>query len=154
MHLSITFRWILKFVAILEIIFFQKRTCPILFACDYICKCVWHPQLRWESIYYFRTGLWLSLPNSLTYIYIMHVWLKAIKVKIKCHKWCHLIDGGSSRRLMAKVLNCSIIVSEFKLQLCYYVHFHINTLRKGMNPPPLLPLTNTVHLQEWLWHFF
>ena len=27
-----------------------------------------------------------------------------------------------------------IVVSEFDLQSCYYVHFRTNTLRKGINP--------------------
>ena len=31
---------------------------------------------------------------------------------------------------MAKVLECGLEVSEFELQLCYYVHFQISTLRK------------------------
>ena len=29
---------------------------------------------------------------------------------------------------------CGIIVTEFELQLHYYIHFQINTLGKGMNP--------------------
>ena len=35
--------------------------------------------------------------------------------------------------VVANVLDCNIIVSEFKLQSCYYVLFWINTLGKGMN---------------------
>ena len=35
---------------------------------------------------------------------------------------------------MVKAMDCRIIVSEFKLQSGYYVHFGINTLGKGMNP--------------------
>ena len=35
--------------------------------------------------------------------------------------------------VVAKVLDCDIVVSEFELQSCYYVNFPINTLRKGMN---------------------
>ena len=33
---------------------------------------------------------------------------------------------------MANVLDCSIVESEFELQLPYYVHFRTNTLGKGM----------------------
>ena len=40
--------------------------------------------------------------------------------------------------IMAKVLDCSLEISEFKLQLCYYIHFLTNTLGKGINP--LIPL--------------
>ena len=39
---------------------------------------------------------------------------------------------------VANVLDCNIIESRFKLQLCYHIHFQTNTLGKGMNP--LIPL--------------
>ena len=35
---------------------------------------------------------------------------------------------------MVKVMDSEILVSEFELQSCYYVHFQTNTLGKGMNP--------------------
>ena len=35
---------------------------------------------------------------------------------------------------MVKVMDCGIVVSEFVLQLRYYVHFRANTFGKGMNP--------------------
>ena len=35
--------------------------------------------------------------------------------------------------VMVKVLDCRITISEFKLQLHYYIHFRTNTLRKGMS---------------------
>ena len=35
---------------------------------------------------------------------------------------------------MVKAIGCGIVVSEFVLQLRYYVHFRENTLGKGMNP--------------------
>ena len=38
------------------------------------------------------------------------------------------------RGVMAKALDCGIVVSEFKLQSRYYIHFWINNLGKGMNP--------------------
>ena len=63
---------------------------------------------------------------------------------------------GSPCGIIAKVQNCSLDVSEFKLPLCYCIHFHTNTLGKGMNPlisPSYgLDSTTTVILQEWLWH--
>ena len=40
---------------------------------------------------------------------------------------------------MAKVLDCSLELSKFELQSCYYVHFQTNTLEKDINsviPPP------------------
>ena len=36
--------------------------------------------------------------------------------------------------VMVKAMDCRIVVSEFVLQLCYYVHFRADTLGKGMNP--------------------
>ena len=35
---------------------------------------------------------------------------------------------------MIKAMDCGIVVSEFVLQLRYYIHFQTNTLEKGMNP--------------------
>ena len=31
-------------------------------------------------------------------------------------------------------LDCEIVVSDFKLQLCYYAYFRTNTLKKDLNP--------------------
>ena len=36
--------------------------------------------------------------------------------------------------VVANVLDCNIIESEFKLQLHYYIRFWTNTLGKSMNP--------------------
>ena len=48
--------------------------------------------------------------------------------------------GGRSPHVkMVKVLDCGLKVSKFKLQSHNYVHFHFNTLGKGMNP--LIPPT-------------
>ena len=35
---------------------------------------------------------------------------------------------------MVKAMDCGIVVSEFKVQSCYDVHFRTNTLGKGVNP--------------------
>ena len=43
------------------------------------------------------------------------------------YKWC-------PRGVMVKAMDCGIIVSKFKLQSRYYIHFQANTLGKGMNP--------------------
>ena len=37
------------------------------------------------------------------------------------------------RGVMVKAMDCGIVVSEFVLQSCYYVHFRANTLGKDMN---------------------
>ena len=41
---------------------------------------------------------------------------------------------GYPRGVMVKAMDYGIVVSEFVLQSCYYVHFRTNTLGKGMNP--------------------
>ena len=41
---------------------------------------------------------------------------------------------GCPHGVMDKVMDCGIVVNEFILQSCYYVHFRANTLGKGMNP--------------------
>ena len=57
---------------------------------------------------------------------------------------------GSSCGLVANSLNSEIVVREFKNQSLYYVHFCINSLRKGMNPVihPAMDLTLP------LWFFY
>ena len=42
-------------------------------------------------------------------------------------------SGVSPRSVVANVLDCEIVVSEFKLQSYYYVLFRTNTLGKNMN---------------------
>ena len=56
---------------------------------------------------------------------------------------------------MVKAMDCRIVVSKFKCQSHYYVHFRTNTLGKGMNPPypPSYGLNDTTPVLEgWLWH--
>ena len=50
------------------------------------------------------------------------------------HIRTHVHGGGCPCGVMVKAMDCEILVSKFKLQLCYYVHFQTNTLGKGMNP--------------------
>ena len=52
------------------------------------------------------------------------------EVKILTH---HRV--GCPRGVMVKMMDCGIVVHEFVLQLCYYVHFQANTLGKGIEPP-------------------
>ena len=44
------------------------------------------------------------------------------------------LKGGCPRGVMVKAMDCGIVVREFVLQSCYYIHFWANTLGKGMNP--------------------
>ena len=56
--------------------------------------------------------------------------------KLICYKtrpiWIKPISR-STCSVMVNALDCKIVVSEFELQSCYYVHFGTNTLGKGMN---------------------
>ena len=36
--------------------------------------------------------------------------------------------------IVVDILDCSIVVSKFELQPCYYIDSQTNTLEKGMNP--------------------
>ena len=44
--------------------------------------------------------------------------------------WLILMGKGGPRGVVANVLDCNIIVSEFDLWSFYYIHFWINTLGK------------------------
>ena len=54
-----------------------------------------------------------------------------------------------------KMLDCSIEVSKFELQSCYYVYFQTNTLgeRYELTYPPSYGINSftAVLLQEWFW---
>ena len=73
--------------------------------------------------------------------------------------FCYLLKsafGSSPHCIMAKVLDCSLEVSKFKLQLCYYIYFWTKSpWGKGMNPPyppgSGLNSTSTILLEGWIW---
>ena len=44
-----------------------------------------------------------------------------------------LLTRGSPHVIVAKVLDCNIVINEFKLQFCYYAQFWTNILGKVMN---------------------
>ena len=41
--------------------------------------------------------------------------------------------GGVTRGLVSNVQDYEIVFNGFEIQSCYYIHFRINALRKGMN---------------------
>ena len=70
---------------------------------------------------------------SITYLRVyfclfMHLYGTASSMKVYFQKLMFVIS------IMVEVLDCRIVVSEFELQLRYYIHFRTNTLGKGMNP--------------------
>ena len=90
-------------------------------------------------------SLSLSYVPSLTFLLavkscLLHIWIcldicwfkKMIKVSyviLDFHE-----ELGCSCGAMIKAMDCRIVVSEFILPSCYYVHFRANTLEKRMNP--------------------
>ena len=48
-----------------------------------------------------------------------------------CTEYKYMIS--EDRGVVANVLDCDIVVSEFALQSYYYIHFQTNTLEKYMN---------------------
>ena len=49
---------------------------------------------------------------------------------------------------MVKAMDCGIVVRDFVLQSCHYVHFRANTLGNGMNPLTLPAMGKIVPLLE------
>ena len=68
----------------------------------------------------------------------------------------HFLCWENPCGVVANILESDIIISEFKLQLHYYIHFHTDTTWKGIEPlySPSYGLNNiiTALLQGWLWH--
>ena len=54
--------------------------------------------------------------------------------------------GKSPHVIGANMLHCDIVVSEFELKSGYYIHFHTNTLGKGMNPTYTCNMGNIIPL--------
>ena len=63
---------------------------------------------------------------------------------------------GSLCGVVANVLDCNIVVSEFKLKSHYCVDFKINThgkdIKPSYTPSYMLNSTTTVQLKGWIWH--
>ena len=75
---------------------------------------------------------------------------------IYIYTYLHKCTWESSCERMAKVQDCRLAVSKFKLQSHSYVHFWTNTLEKGMNllilPSCGLNSITAVFLPVLLWH--
>ena len=70
--------------------------------------------------------IWFILTVCLFFSYILTVHVNPLNFR---WNMCTLNPCG----VRAKVWDCNIVVSEFKLQSRYYVHFWTNTFRKSMN---------------------
>ena len=74
--------------------------------------------------------------------------------KINIH-FIHIKLCGGLHREVANMMDCDIVVSEFKLQSNYYIHFRTNTLGKGMNsliPTPSNGLNSTITRMDLAFH--
>ena len=49
-------------------------------------------------------------------------------------------NEGGPNGIVTNMKHCNIVVTKFKLQLFYCIHFYTNTLGKDMTPPPLSTL--------------
>ena len=59
--------------------------------------------------------------------------LKNRDIQIRKEKlFSNTLDGGGSRGVIVKALDCGIIVREVELQLRHYFHFQTYTIGKGM----------------------
>ena len=69
-------------------------------------------------------------------IYDEHIEISINKAHIirTCKGYVEINIRGCPRGVMVKAMDCGIVVSEFVLQSCYYIHFRANTLGKCMNP--------------------
>ena len=56
----------------------------------------------------------------------------SVSMQISYKTWRE--SHGDSLQVVAIMLVCNIIESEFELQLHYYIHFWTNTLRKSVKP--------------------
>ena len=57
-----------------------------------------------------------------------------------------IVTGRRTHGVVANVLNCDIVVSEFELQSCFYVYIRTNTIGKYMNPIVLSAIGEIVPL--------
>ena len=82
-----------------------------------------------------------------------HIWHTALfmgyLMRVELTRVCSLV------RIITKLWDCGLEVSEFEHQLSYYVYFRSNTTWKGMKPliPASYGLNSTyiVLQQEWFW---
>ena len=73
-----------------------------------------------------------------------------IHAYIQIHIYFLLFDE-SPCNVVANVLDCDIVINKFELQSRYYVHFRINTLRKGTNPIISPANFTSIFLEGWIW---
>ena len=83
-----------------------------------------------KELYFYLLILILEIKNINVFSILFFFISRKLKLRLKHKKYC----GGCPRGVMVKAMDYGIIVSEFVLQSCYYIHFRANTLGKCMNP--------------------
>ena len=90
-----------------------------------------------------RNLLWIAVSWWLVRSHVEHLHATPSNsgiyaIQLQTGPWCRRSNPknlwGCPRGVMVKAMDCGIVVREFVLQSCYYVHFRANTLGKGMNP--------------------
>ena len=114
--------------------------------------CWQYPKMKSAMLLGYINNCWqyLKTKNSIILRYIKNYWwypkvkswmlsgyIKDEQVEMdQVNKWIslqHRGNRGCPPGVMVKVPDCGIIVSKFKLQSHYYVHFRTNTLENSMN---------------------
>ena len=87
----------------------------------------------WKNVYRIETMI-KRKENMYIYIYIyIYIYMGKILFSLTLH------DMSCTALVYQWHSGYNIVVKKFKLQLCYYIHFWTNILRKGINS--LMPLT-------------
>ena len=121
------------------------------------CHIIWYIVTLYDILSYYmiychnmiychiRKQTWLLKPSKCFITSYSHIHI----ILIILHQFKKLrISWGSLHGILAKVLDCGLKVSEFKLQSCYSIHFQFDTLGQGMNP-----LNNLMMRFLWCWSF-
>ena len=96
------------------------------------CGKVYQPSFSFGNI------LFLSVQQFLKVFFLLK-WIKSISSLFLfllkfLYIYIYIYITKRPCGIVANVLDCDIVVSEFKFHLCYYIHFWTNTLRKRYKP--------------------
>ena len=113
-------------------IYIYSSRCLSISDCSYVCMyvCISISVCPYLSIYLSHSdSIYLSIYLRLYYVCMYLSIYLSLFIYLSIYLSIRSLSG-----VMANVLDCDILVSEFELQSRYYVYFRINTLGKGMSP--------------------
>ena len=100
-----------------------------------------------RKIYYSTGSLfcWLSRHIRTEWLHHSRVWIFFLIWVYVCYLQTTCYQGGSSCSIRTHLLDCDIVVSEFKLQSRYCIHFRTNAPWEKYEPtyPPSYELNST-----------